>query len=226
MPDTPKKTPADYGPQQLAAHLGFEQWRFERALDLGLIPPADTNGGYRWSAAAVDALAAQADDIRKATGTLPDLGATRAAEHLADRFGLPADADTVAELARAGHLPRVGDFKGHTLYDGLTLERFTDRDALARAHRDGRLLDRHQAAEHMGIRPVDLAHLIRAGLLRPATHVRSRYQSRRSHPAIALYRRGTLDTLLADPAVDWDTVRATPKGGRSPLTALVPRTPV
>ncbi|GGR41413.1 hypothetical protein GCM10010282_37750 [Streptomyces roseolus] len=140
------KTKADYVPQRLPAHLGFEQWRFDRALDLGLIPPADTDDGRRWTATTVDAVAARAADIRAATGTLPDMGATRAADLLAERFSTAVDADTIRELARAGHIPHADWYKHHRLYDGLALERFTDRDALQRAHRDGRLLDRHQAA--------------------------------------------------------------------------------
>ncbi|MGW8768357.1 hypothetical protein ACWGN5_38430 [Streptomyces sp. NPDC055815] len=219
MSESTAKAPADYGPQQFPDHLGFELWRFERALERGLIPPPDV-AGRRWSAALVDAAAARAEEIRTATGTLPDMGATRAAELLADRLGVPADADTVAELARAGLIPRTGSYKGHTLYDGLALEQFTDRAALERAHRDGRLLDRYTAARHLGVRDVDFGHLTRSGRLRPAARVRSRYQPRSSAPAVALFRRGDLDALLADPTIDWNAVRATRKGRPSPLARL------
>ncbi|MFK3735045.1 hypothetical protein ACI2LJ_32825 [Streptomyces sp. NPDC088090] len=89
-------------------------------------------------------VAARAGDIREATGTLPDLGATHIAEHLADRFGLPADADTIAELARSGHIPRTGTYKSHTRYDSLALERFTDRD-VSPGHRRFRLVIRSRS---------------------------------------------------------------------------------
>ncbi|WP_336319774.1 hypothetical protein [Streptomyces lavendofoliae] len=55
--------------------------------------------------------------------------ATRAAELLAQRFGVPVAPDAVAELHRTGHIPYAGSYKGHPLYEGLALERLTDRAA-------------------------------------------------------------------------------------------------
>ncbi|MGO4636364.1 hypothetical protein AB4225_36510 [Streptomyces sp. 2RAF24] len=217
MPTT--NPPATYGPQQFPDALGAELWRFERALALGLIPPADVNG-CRWSAAVVQAALDAKTEIWAATGSLPDMGATRAAELLAERFGIPVDADVLPELARKGLIPRTGDYKGHPLYDGLAVERFADRTALDKARHDGRLLDRHAAARHLDIRDSDFTHLTRARWLRPALHVRSRHQPRRAAPSVALYRLGDLDVLLAHPAIDWDEVRATPKGRPSALARL------
>lgn len=153
-------------------------------------------------------------------GTWPDMGATRAAERLSERFGLPVSADTVVELHRTGHIPRTGTYKGHQLYDGLALERFTDRAALEAARRDGRLLDRISAARHLGVRDVDFTHLTRAGLLHPATYVYSRFQPRSHAPAIPLYRHGDLQQLLTHPGIDWEEVRTTAKGRPSPLAHL------
>jgi hypothetical protein len=42
-------------------------------------------------------------------------------------------------------------------------------------------------------------------------------------PAVALFRVGDLDVLLAYPAIDWDTVRSTPRSRPSPLARLSPR---
>ncbi|MGO4634926.1 hypothetical protein AB4225_28965 [Streptomyces sp. 2RAF24] len=217
----PAKTPASFGPLQFPAALGAELWRFERALALGLIPPADI-AGTRWSAPVVQAALDAKTEIWAATGTLPDMGATRAAELLTERFGVPVDADVLPELARKGLIPRTGDYKGHSLYDGLAIERFTDRTALDKARHDGQLLDRTTAAHHLGIRDSDLNHLIRARRLHPATHVHSRHQPRRAAPTVALYRLGDLDVLLADPAIDWAAIRATPKGRPSVLARLTP----
>ncbi|MEV7282895.1 hypothetical protein [Streptomyces sp. NPDC093111] len=215
----PAKAPASFGPVQFPAALGVELWRFERALALGLIPPADI-AGTRWSAAVVQAALDRKEELLAMTGTLPDMGATRAAELLTERFGTPVDADVLPELARKGLIPRTGDYKGHPLYDGLAIEQFTDRTALDKARHDGRLLDRTAAARHLGIRDSDLNHLTRARWLRPALHVRSRHQPRSWAPSVALYRLGDLDVLLTHPAIDWDDIRATPKGRPSALARL------
>ncbi|MER7625788.1 hypothetical protein [Streptomyces sp. NPDC126503] len=223
---TPKTTTpsrADYGPRQFPDRLGLAPWEFERALTLGVIPPADVGG--RWSAAVVEDAAARIGEIRVAVGTWPDMGATRAAERLTERFGLPVAPDAVAELHRTGHLPRTGSYKGHPLYDGLALERFTDRAALEAARRDGRLLDRTSAARHLGVRDTDFTHLIGTGLLHPATYVHSRFQPRSHAPAVPLYRHGDLQQLLTHPGIDWEEIRTTPKGRPSPLAHLPTASP-
>ncbi|WP_435975593.1 hypothetical protein [Streptomyces sp. Qhu_M48] len=216
---TSGKPPADYGPQQFPDRIGFELWRFERALAKGLIPAADV-GGRRWSATVVEDVAARADDIRTATGTLPDMGATRAAELLQERFGVPVDPDTLRELHRTGHITRTGTYKGHPLLDGHALEHFTDQATLDRARHDGRILNRVAAARHLDIRDVDFAHLVKARRLHPALHAHSQWQPPSWAPDAPLYHLGDLDTLLTDPAYDWTTIRATPKGRPSALARL------
>lgn len=48
-----------------------------------------------------------------AVGTVPDVGAARAEEYLAERFnGLTVHPGTAAELSRRGHLPVRGEYKG------------------------------------------------------------------------------------------------------------------
>ncbi len=124
------------------------------------------------------------------------------------------------ELSRLGLITSVGDFKGSALYDGEALERFDDREALEKAKRNGRLLNRAEAVAHLGIRHSDLQHLITAKWLEPALWVRSGYQRRRAVPRVPLFRLGDLELLAEHPAIDWDDVRTTPKGRPSPLARL------
>jgi hypothetical protein len=209
-----------YGPRQLADRLGLAAWQLARALDQGLLPPPGPDG--RWPPPAVEAAAARTDQLRAQVGALPDVGAWRAAEVLADRFALDVDAGAVAELARAGLLPQAGHYKGNALYDGRALERLGDRAAVQRAARQGRLRTADEAAAYLGVRRSDLDHLVRAGRLAPATWGRSRWQARRAAPRVALYRTGDLDALATDPAIDWPRVRATPPGRPSALARLAP----
>ncbi|WP_333745715.1 hypothetical protein [Streptomyces sp. IBSBF 2950] len=203
-----------YGPLQFPDRLGLSVPQFERAQRLQLVPEPDVPGG-RWSAAVFDDAATRIDAIREAVGTMPDIGATRAEEHLATRFHVTVHPGTAAELARRGHLPVVGSHKGHDLYCGLALERGLDRRTVARASAAGQLHMRDAAAAILGIRDADLAHLVRAGLLTHADTARSHWKD-----LVLLYRQGDLDRLARRRSIDWDAVRNTPHGRRSPLAAL------
>lgn len=209
----------DYGPFQLGERLGLPQWALDRAVADGVIAGPDV-AGRRWSAALVDDALARLDAIREAVGTLPNMGAVRAADVLADRFGVTVPGGVLAELDRMGLIPEVGTYRDHPVYDGRALERFHDRAALDRAIRTGRLLTGDEAADYLGVRRVDLDHLVRAGWLDARTYVHSGWQRRRAAPAVALYRVGDLDVIATHPAIDWETVRATPKGRPSPLARL------
>lgn len=209
----------DYGPVQMGDRLGLAQFQTERALKAGLIPPADCKQG-RWSAAVVDEAAARVEEIRTAVGSVPDVGAGRAAEVLTERLGIDVDADTVVELSEKGLLPVVGDYKGWPLYCGRTLERFDDRAALEHATSQGALFTTAQAAERMRLRRSDFDHLVRAGLLTPAMYGKSVFQRRRDVPNVALYRAGDIDAVLGRDDIDWDAARSTPRGFRSPLAKL------
>jgi hypothetical protein len=159
------------------------------------------------------------EDTRPAAGTIPDLGAVRAAEVLAGRLGIPVSSDGVAELGRRGLIPVTGYYKCFALYDGQALETFTDAGAAAEATRAGQLRTAGQAAGYLRIRRADLDHLTRAGLLTPVKWGRGPFDRRRTR-SVPLYRTADLDDLAAGPGIDWDTVRATPKGHRSPLARL------
>jgi hypothetical protein len=207
-----------FGPIQLARHLGWASFQLERALRLGLVPAPDT--GSRWSAGLAAELKAKAEQIYTEIGSLPDLGASRAAALLADRFGCEVTPDTVIELGRRGLLPTVDWYKDYPLLDGRAIEQFSDRAALDAAAAAGRCVTAHDAAAQLRIRRADFDHLIRAGRVKPARWVRSGYQRRRDAPQVALYRAGELDALERDSAIDWAAVRSTAPGRISPLAAL------
>jgi hypothetical protein len=202
---------------QLAAHLGLEQWQLSRARQAGLIGGPDRPGG-RWSAAAAAAALVQAGQIRDAAGSVPDLGAVRAAGVLSARLGVAVSADGVEELARLGLLPVAGCYKGWSLYDGRGLEAFTDAAAAAEATWAGQLRTTAQSAAYLRIRRSDLAHLTRSGMLIPAKWGRGPWD-RRGAASVPLYRTGDLDQLAARTDIDWAAVRATPPRGRSRLAA-------
>ncbi|MFF4173698.1 hypothetical protein [Streptomyces sp. NPDC001744] len=216
---TTLKALRDYGPRQFGDRLGFSEWQFERALRLELIPAADLGG--RWSADVFNDVVGRLDAVRAAVGTVPDVGADRAEKYLAEKFtGLTVHPGTAAELARRDHLPRRGEFKGHTLYCGLTLERFTDRRKVARASAAGRTYTRDDAAAVLGLRPADFDHLLRAGLL---THSETTVSTWYKGIVVKLYRQADLDRVLRSSRIDWDAVRATKKGHQSPLAKLPTR---
>jgi hypothetical protein len=220
--DAPRRRLRDYGPVQACERLGLARFQFDRAVQAGLIPPA-SRPSWRWPAAVIEDAATRVADIVTAVGSVPDVGAVRAADVLSARLGIDVTADAVAELHRTGHLPVVGDYKDHPLYCGRALEAFTDTDALARAQRDGELFTRHEAATRLRIRRADLDHLTGAGLLTPTAWGRSRWRSRRDGPDVPLYRAADLDALTGHPDIDWDAVRATPPNRPSPLAALARR---
>src|SRR6185437_9184337 len=122
----------DYGPVQLAVYLRLEQWQLSRAVTAGLIPPPDRARG-RWSADAADTVLSGIDRVRSRAGSVPDLGAVRAAEVLSARLGAVITGDGVAELGRLGLIPVTGYYKDYPLYDGRALEAFADVAAATEA---------------------------------------------------------------------------------------------
>src|ERR1700754_3952833 len=121
------RTLSFYGPRQFPDALGFTIWEFERAVRDGLIPPAGPNG--RWPAEVVDDAIARCAEFRALVGDVPDCGAVRASEVLAQRLGSSAEPDAVAELARQGRIKIVGEYKENPIYDGRQIAAFDDRDA-------------------------------------------------------------------------------------------------
>jgi len=207
-----------YGPIQLATAVGLPQWQIRRALDAGLIPPPDPVTG-RWPEDVIPAgLEEFRDQIRAAAGSVPDVGAARAAQLLSARLGAVVTPDGVRELARRGQFPVTGYYKDYPLYDGQALESFTDVTAAVEATWAGQMRTAASSAAYLRIRRADFDHLTRTGLLAPADWGQGAWD-RRGTFRVPLYRTGDLDTLLTGPAIPWDQIRATPPGRRSPLTA-------
>ncbi len=216
-----------YDIDQFRRLLDVPEWMLERAVRLGLVPAADVPASVTtyegWSQELVDAAVADRERILAGCGDWPDYGAVRAAEILAERFGLvpgDLDANVVLELARTDVIPHVGWFKKYPVYCGRARELFQDREALDRARTEGQLFQRGGAAKQLGIRDSDFDHLLRAHWIEPASYAFSRHQSRRAGPSVPLFRQGDLQVLLQHPGIDWDAVRSTPRGRPSALANL------
>ncbi|MEU2086296.1 hypothetical protein ABZ569_31030 [Streptomyces albus] len=217
---TTQQIPSSLGAQQFPEYLGIPPWQFERALRLGHIPAPD-RARRRWSRTVVQQVRDQLAGITAATGAMPDMGATRAAAYLTERFDTEVTADAVAELGRQGALRTADTYKDHPLYNGLDLEQFEDQAAAQEAGRLGRQITRTEAAELLGVRETDIKHLHRAGYLTPTRYAHSRWQRRREDPAVPLYRLGDLHALQDRDDIDWAVVRAVAgPGRRSPFAAL------
>lgn len=208
-----------YGPRQLRDVLGLTEWQHYRALSAGIIPQPDLPGG-KWSSAVVQGLHWKRTAIRRSAGSVPDVGAERAADYLAERLGIEVSPAALPELARNGLILVVDDHKGHPLYCGRTIETFTDREAIERANVAGELVIADTAAERLGIRPSDLKYLVQLGWLGPSGWARGPFTAKSRRPDVPLYRAGDLTALLADPAIDWEAARAVQRGQRSPLAKL------
>jgi hypothetical protein len=221
---------SDYGPVQLSVtSLGLELWQFARARQAGLIPCPDRPRN-RWSAQVAGAALARAREIRQAAGSIPDVGAVRAAEVLSTRLGAVVTGDGVAELARRGLIPVTGHFRDWPLYDGRALEAFTGLAAAADATWAGHLRTADQSAAYLRIRRCDLGHLTRAGLLTPTGWGHGPFD-RRDRFSVPLYRTGDLDDLAARagiaplrPAVAHRWPRCHPPHRKEPHHDRSPRT--
>lgn len=122
--DPSRRRQDSYGPMQAPAYLGIPQWKFQAAVHHGLIPKP-THG--RWPARVIETAARRLDDILDAVGNQHPIGATRAAQRLAERTGLDIEADDLATLTARRLLVVVDDYKGHDLFDVLDLDRVASR---------------------------------------------------------------------------------------------------
>lgn len=137
------------------------------------------------------------------------------------RLGAVVTGNGVEELARRGLIPTVGYYKGYPLYDGQALDAFADIAAAVEATWAGHLRTADESAAFLRVRRSDLDHLVRAGLLAPASWGHGPFD-RRDIFSVPLYRTGDLDDLAAWPDINWATVRAVQAGRRSLLAALPP----
>lgn len=213
-------------PAALAVRLGLAEWQVLRAERDQLIPVRDRSRG--WSAALADQLAVtfvgDRDELLSRIGRVPDMGTWDTAAHLAARYGVedgPGLRDAVRELAHLRVLTiRYWD-RSFPVYDGRSIEAVTDPTVITAAGVSGATLTADQAAGRLGVRRVDFDHAVRAGLIGPCRWVRTYYTSRHRDPGMWLYRTADVNALAARTDIDWPTVRATRKGGRS-LLAVFP----
>jgi hypothetical protein len=193
----------------LAKLLGLDMWMAERAFRDHMLPEPDLASG-RWSARLVRDLVPKAKTIREWAGSTPDVGAWRASDFLADKFGIPVTAGGVEELAARGVIAVAGEYKGCTLYSGDDLTRLSDRQAVAdaEARKDRNAAD---SARYMRIRPADFKLLAKCGFIKPARLIDGRWVR------FPVYSCAALDAFMAGSGIDWAAVRATPRGKRTPV---------
>lgn len=222
---TPAKTQRSaYNEAQLGRALGWTARQIADARAGRLVPDPDVHRprrlGPRWSPTLVRDLL-QRRDALTADLEMGTLGAIRVAELMSDRLGTNVNPDAVRELALWGYLPRAGTYKGHDLYAAWVAARFTDRAALAEATVTGQLLTADDAAKMLKVRRSDVDNLTRQAWLWP-THMADNPMLSRSRGAgtVPLYRSGHLAALREHPDINWNAVRATPPGRRSPLARL------
>jgi len=211
-----------YGPQQLRDLLGLAEFQHERATQAGIMPRPDAAGG-KWSGKVARVMYAHRVGIRRNAGSVPDLGAERAAEFLAARLGIEVEPHAVHELGRQGRILIVGYYKEHPLYCGRSLENWHGVDEVEQANITGERLIADRAADRLGIRRSDFAHLVRLGWISPVAWGRGPFTAKKYSPDVPLYRAGDITDLLNDPAINWDAVRAVPAGKRSALANLPDR---
>ncbi|MFH9959640.1 hypothetical protein ACH4OX_36275 [Streptomyces roseolus] len=217
-----------YDEQQAASRLrvSVAAWRWAAAS--GAVPAADAGPG-RWSRAVVESTDAEA--VRAA---LPGpAGAWWAAEQLTAALGAPlprcrprVTPAAIGHLVRAGLLAYLG---GDPAYPDVHPDQVA---ALARRRDLPALLDRHvplgpdQAAVRLGVRRSDFDQVVRLGWIAPTGTVEIDYKRQGGVTTVPLYSAEEVALLpVTRPAVDWQAVRATPAGCRSPLAALDPTVP-
>jgi hypothetical protein len=216
-----------YGPQQLRDVLGLTEWQHARATAAGTVPRADAAGG-KWAGETVRELYKRRVAILRNAGSVPDLGAERAAEYLTKKLDVEVYSEALPELARQGRIVIVGDYKGWPLFCGRTLETL-GADAIPEieaANVAGELLTADRCADRLGIRASDFRHLVNLGWITPSGHGRGPYTPKSRPPDVPLYRAGDITALLLDESICWEAVRSAQRGQRSPLAALPPRGPV
>ncbi len=216
---------AAYTAGQLALQIGWTERHLNEARRLRIVPEPDVyrpkSTGPRWSADVARALIADRNGLRNklAAGVLV---ASEFASVLAHRLDVPVSSDAVAELGRLGYLPVVRDPAPGSvrLYSAWAARDFNDLDALAQAEFSGELHTTDGVATELQVRRPDVDHLTRLGLLRPVKMAGN--PRHRSAGAVPLFRHGDLVALLEYDRIDWEAVRSTPRGRRSPLAKLPP----
>lgn len=223
-----KPSRAALNPAALAERLGIAEWQVVRAHRDGILPQKDRSVG--WSADLSDRIVAEhagkTTELVDRIGRIPDGGVYETAKHLAAALGLdrPLAGDTVRELERLGCIKSRVKADGWSSFDGRSVEAFTRSESFAAivagADVTGRSMMADDVAAELRVRRSDVDHLVRSGLLKPMRVGLTGHVSKSKDPGLPLYRAGDVAALFVGSGIDWDAVRATPKGHRSPLAKL------
>ncbi len=222
-----------YTAETLALQLGWTGRQFTDACRLKLVPqPAVSrpkSAGPRSSAEVARRLI-MARNVLRINLDAGVASRSDAARLLAGQLGVPVEPDTIDELGRLGYIPFVqnpagSNFRGISrggikLYAVWAVNEFNDLDALAQAAFSGRLHTSTDVAAELRVRRVDVDRLIRCDLLRPV-RLASNPQYSSAGP-VQLFRHGDVVALQEYHRIDWEAVRSTPPGRRSPLAGLPP----
>ncbi|WP_371681602.1 hypothetical protein [Streptomyces sp. NBC_01276] len=219
----------EYERDQAAGRLSVPRPEFRWAVASGVVPAPDAGPGL-WSRAAVEAMDVEA--VRACLGDGPLYG-WQAAARLAEALGTPnpdpgtggpkaVSVAALVELAKDGLLTTLSDRVNELLLAPAEVEALAARPDLRRLLDQAAPLGPDQAAARLGVRRTDLDHMARLGWLLPTGTVRVKFGAARGGTVrVPLYRAGDIDRLPDDhPEVDWPTLRAVPKGRRSPLASL------
>lgn len=212
-----------YNEDQLAQRLRLPITVIRSARHAGAIP-APTDDG-RWTRAQADDLKARVDEIEAAGGS--PISGQWACRLLEQRLGLEPDTVKVFQILRLidrGLLHQLGSSpEAGTVVSRHLVADAAEHPDIRRMLAEDTPLGPDQSAERLGIRRADWDHVVRAGWAHPAQWIEVRFgTSKAGAVQVPLYRTVDVDAVpAAHPEVDWDAVRATPKGRRS-LLARVP----
>jgi len=145
---------------------------------------------------------------------------------LVDRLGLEPDSVKVFQILRLIdrgllHQLAASAEAGTVVAHRLVVEAAAHPD-IRRFLAEDAPLGPDQAAARLGIRRADWDHVVRAGWVAPAQWVEVRFgTSKAGAVTVPLYRTADVDAVVGTHTeVDWDVVRATPRGRRSLLAKL------
>lgn len=226
-----------YTPGTLAMLLDVHAWQLVAARRRpGVVPEPDRStaaarSGHvyeRWSIELAEGHAGiLAKVVPEVAGGDRPMIAYWAARRLYERLGLDAWTEDVEELVLLGALTpipprREGARPAFAAPDVDALDATLVAEVVAarpRRRAARTLLHPGQCRRRLGIRKTDWDHIVRRGWIEPIEHqeVCGRGAARGRRLLVPMYRLSDVDALLQREDVDWDELRATPKGERSPL---------
>lgn len=220
---------AEYDATQATKRLRVSAAAFRWARHIGLVPDPDASS-WQWSRAAVEAL--DADEIRAALPSPPIPGGV-AANRIADALGTPNTAGEKANVTsfvvrrfieRELLTELSANPEGSLLHPAQVAE-VCRREDLADLVAADTPLGPDQAAARLGVRRADFDWMLRLDWIRPAESIEVRFGTSRAGAVdVPLYTTQSVDALPARTNIDWEQLRAVPKGRRSPLAALARQT--